>query len=139
MPSKFQVGLVQMSMSADPEAHLTTAMTRVKDAARQSATLVCLPELFRTLYIGQRVDLALGNLALRASDTEVGPMGTLVYWDQWYPEDAGLTALQAANMLLYPPAIGWHPAEKEQYGPQQLDGWKTIQRSHAIASGCWVA
>ena len=60
-------------------------------------------------------------------------------WDQWYPEGARLTALQGANILLYPTAIGWHPAEKEKYGEQQLDAWKTIQRSHAIANGCWVA
>jgi N-carbamoylputrescine amidase len=62
-----------------------------------------------------------------------------VCWDQWYPEGARLTALQGANILLYPTAIGWHPSEKEKHGEQQLDAWKTIQRSHAIANGCWVA
>src|SRR3989440_6459263 len=214
MPSKFKVGLVQMSMSADPEANLTTAMTRVKDAARQGATLVCLPELFRTQYIGQREDHALfdlaeavpgpsteklgsvareagvvviasvferraaglyhntaavidadgkvkgiyrkmhipddpayyekfyftpGDLGFRAFDTKVGPIGTLVCWDQWYPEGARLTALQGANILLYPTAIGWHPKEKATHGAQQLDAWRTIQRSHAIANGCYVA
>jgi len=80
-----------------------------------------------------------GDLGFRAFDTKVGPIGTLVCWDQWYPEGARLTALQGANILLYPTAIGWHPAEKEKYGEQQLDAWKTIQRSHAIANGCWVA
>jgi N-carbamoylputrescine amidase len=80
-----------------------------------------------------------GDLGFRTFDTRVGPVGTLVCWDQWYPEGARLTALQGANILLYPTAIGWHPAEKAQYGAQQLDAWRTIQRSHAIANGCWVA
>src|SRR3989442_1283899 len=80
-----------------------------------------------------------GDLGFRAFDTKVGPIGTLVCWDQWYPEGARLPALQGATPLPYPPTIGWHPAEKEQYGSQQLDAWKTIQRSHAIANGCWVA
>jgi N-carbamoylputrescine amidase len=80
-----------------------------------------------------------GDLGFRAFDTNVGPIGTLVCWDQWYPEGARLTALQGANILLYPTAIGWHPKEKAQHGEQQLDAWKTIQRSHAIANGCWVA
>jgi N-carbamoylputrescine amidase len=211
---KFKVGLVQMSTSADPDANLAKAIARIKEASRQGANLVCLPELFRTLYIGQREDHALfdlaeavpgpttetlgkvarelgvvviaslferraaglyhntaavidadgkvkgiyrkmhipddpayyekfyftpGDLGFRAFDTKVGPIGTLVCWDQWYPEAARLTALQGANILFYPTAIGWHPAEKQQYGAQQLDAWKTIQRSHAIANGCWVA
>jgi len=80
-----------------------------------------------------------GDLGFRAFDTKVGPIGTLVCWDQWYPEGARLTALQGANILLYPTAIGWHPSEKAKHGAQQLDAWKTIQRSHAIANGCWVA
>jgi N-carbamoylputrescine amidase len=213
-PTTFKVGLVQMSMTADPAANLAKAVAQVKTAAAQGAALVCLPELFRTLYIGQREDPALFNLAepvpgpstevlgqvaretgvvviaplferraaglyhntaavidehgkmkgiyrkmhipddpayyekyyftpgdlgFRAFDTRVGPIGTLVCWDQWYPEAARLTALQGANILLYPTAIGWHPAEKAQYGAQQLDAWRTIQRSHAIANGCWVA
>jgi N-carbamoylputrescine amidase len=213
-PAKFKVGLVQMSMTADPAANLAKAIAQVKAAAQQGAALVCLPELFRTLYIGQREDHALfdlaepvpgpstealgkvakdagvvviaslferraaglyhntaavieadgtvkgiyrkmhipddpayyekfyftpGDLGFRAFDTSVGSIGTLVCWDQWYPEGARLTALQGANILFYPTAIGWHPAEKAQYGAQQLDAWRTIQRSHAIANGCWVA
>ena len=213
-PTKFKVALVQMSMTADPAANLAKAIGQVQEAARRGAALVCLPELFRTLYIGQREDQALfdlaepvpgpttdalgkearaagvviiaplferraaglyhntaavidadgtvkgiyrkmhipddpayyekfyftpGDLGFRAFDTRVGPIGTLVCWDQWYPEGARLTALQGANILFYPTAIGWHPAEKAQYGPQQLDAWRTIQRSHAIANGCWVA
>ena len=211
---KFKVGLVQMSMSADPDANLAKAVTRIKEAARQGANLVCLPELFRTHYIGQREDHALfdlaevvpgpttetlgkvarelgvvviaslferraaglyhntaavidadgkvkgiyrkmhipddpayyekfyftpGDLGFRAFDTRVGRIGTLVCWDQWYPEGARLTALQGANVLFYPTAIGWHPKEKASHGAQQLDAWRTIQRSHAIANGCYVA
>jgi len=80
-----------------------------------------------------------GDLGFRAFDTRVGRIGTLVCWDQWYPEGARLTALQGANVLFYPTAIGWHPKEKATQGAQQLDAWRTIQRSHAIANGCYVA
>jgi N-carbamoylputrescine amidase len=80
-----------------------------------------------------------GDLGFRSFDTRVGAIGTLICWDQWYPEGARLTALQGANLLCYPTAIGWHPAEKAQHGAAQLDAWRTIQRSHAIANGCWVA
>jgi N-carbamoylputrescine amidase len=213
-PRQTTVGLVQMSMTADPRANLEKAIARIREAAGRGATLICLPELFRTLYIGQREDHdlfnlaepvpgpstdALGNLArelgvvivaslferraaglyhntaavldadgtvagiyrkmhipddpsyyekfyftpgdlgFKAFDTAAGRIGTLVCWDQWYPEGARLTALQGAAILLYPTAIGWHPAEKAQVGPQQLDAWRTIQRSHAIANGCYVA
>jgi N-carbamoylputrescine amidase len=213
-PRQTTVGLVQMSMTADPQANLEKAIARVREAAERGATLICLPELFRTLYIGQREDHDLFNLAepvpgpstetlgkvarelgvvivaslferrapglyhntaaildadgkvagiyrkmhipddpsyyekfyftpgdlgFKAFDTAAGRIGTLVCWDQWYPEGARLTALQGAAILLYPTAIGWHPAEKAQYGPQQLDAWRTIQRSHAIANGCYVA
>jgi N-carbamoylputrescine amidase len=213
-PRQTTVGLVQMSMTADPKANLEKAIARVREAAGRGATLVCLPELFRTLYIGQREDHDLFNLAepvpgpstealgkvarelgvvivaslferrapglyhntaavldadgkvagiyrkmhipddpsyyekfyftpgdlgFKAFDTAAGRIGTLICWDQWYPEGARLTALQGAAILFYPTAIGWHPAEKGQYGPQQLDAWRTIQRSHAIANGCYVA
>ena len=80
-----------------------------------------------------------GDLGFRAFDTQVGRMGTLVCWDQWYPEGARLTALQGAQILFYPTAIGWHPAEKEKYGKAQHDAWRTIQRAHAIANGVYVA
>jgi N-carbamoylputrescine amidase len=80
-----------------------------------------------------------GDLGYRAFDTQVGRVGTLVCWDQWYPEGARLTALQGAQVLFYPTAIGWHPAEKEQFGLAQHDAWQTIQRSHAIANGVYVA
>ncbi len=80
-----------------------------------------------------------GDLGFRAFNTKVGRVGTLVCWDQWYPEGARLTALQGAHLLFYPTAIGWHPSEKEEFGPAQHDAWRTIQRSHAIANGVYVA
>ena len=80
-----------------------------------------------------------GDLGYRAFDTAVGRVGTLVCWDQWYPEGARLTALQGAQILFYPTAIGWHPAEKAEFGEAQHDAWRTIQRAHAIANGVYVA
>jgi N-carbamoylputrescine amidase len=80
-----------------------------------------------------------GDLGFKATDTAFGRVGTLVCWDQWFPEGARLTALQGAEVLFYPTAIGWHPAEKDQYGADQYEAWQTIQRSHAIANGVYVA
>ncbi|PYV45438.1 MAG: acyltransferase [Acidobacteria bacterium] len=80
-----------------------------------------------------------GDLGFKAFDTQVGRVGTLVCWDQWYPEGARLTALQGAQVLFYPTAIGWHPDEKEHFGEAQFDAWQTIQRAHAIANGVYVA
>jgi N-carbamoylputrescine amidase len=79
-----------------------------------------------------------GDLGFKTFDTQVGRVGTLVCWDQWYPEGARLTALQGAQVLFYPTAIGWHPDEKEQYGSAQYEAWQTIQRAHAIANGLYV-
>ena len=79
-----------------------------------------------------------GDLGYQAFDTEAGRVGTLVCWDQWYPEGARLTALKGANVLIYPTAIGWHPAEKAEFGKAQHDAWRTIQRAHAIANGVYV-
>jgi N-carbamoylputrescine amidase len=213
-PARYQVGLVQMAMSADPDANLRAAVAKVGEAAAAGAQLVCLPELFRSLYFAQREDatqfdlaepvpgpttvalaqaarqaqvvviapiferrapglyhnsaavidadgrllgvyrkmhipddpayyekfyFAPGDLGFRSFDTRVGRIGTLVCWDQWYPEGARLTALQGASILLYPTAIGWHPRERASQGAAQLDAWRTIQRSHAIANGCYVA
>jgi N-carbamoylputrescine amidase len=213
-PTRYKIGLVQMAMSADPEANLRRAIAKLAEAAAAGARLVCLPELFRSQYFAQREDPAQfdlaepvpgpstealgqaarqagvvviaglferrapglyhnsaavidadgrvvgiyrkmhipddpayyekfyftpGDLGFRAFDTRVGRIGTLVCWDQWYPEAARLTALQGASVLVYPTAIGWHPAEKATHGAAQLDAWRTIQRSHAIANGCYVA
>jgi N-carbamoylputrescine amidase len=80
-----------------------------------------------------------GDLGFKTFDTPVGRIGTLICWDQWYPEAARLTALQGAEILFYPTAIGWHPHEKDTFGVSQHDAWRTIQRSHAIANGVYVA
>jgi N-carbamoylputrescine amidase len=80
-----------------------------------------------------------GDFGFRAFSTAVGSLGTLICWDQWYPEGARLASLRGAIVLLYPTAIGWHPHEKEAHGPAQLDAWRTIQRAHAIANGVYVA
>jgi N-carbamoylputrescine amidase len=80
-----------------------------------------------------------GDLGFRAFDTQFGRIGVLVCWDQWYPEAARLTALQGAQILLYPTAIGWHPREKAEFGTAQHQAWELIQRSHAIANGVYVA
>jgi len=213
-PDKFRVGLIQMSATPDPGQNLQRAIERVRQAAKQGAQIVCLPELFQTQYFCQREDAALfdlaepipgpstaqlsavakqlkivliaslfekraagvyhntavifdtdgavrglyrkmhipddplyyekfyftpGDLGFRAFDTGVGRVGALVCWDQWYPEGARLTALQGAHVLFYPTAIGWHPAEKAQFGEVQHDAWRTIQRAHAIANGVYVA
>ena len=101
--------------------------------------------LYRKMHIPddpayyEKFYFAPGDLGFRVFDTRVGRIGTLVCWDQWYPEGARLTALQGAHILLYPTAIGWHPAEKATDGAAQLDAWRTIQRSHAIANGLYVA
>jgi len=213
-PDKFRAGLVQMSMTPDPEKNLERAIERVQQAAARGAQVVCLPELFQTQYFCQREEAGLfdlaepipgpttarlsevakhlrivliaslfekrsagvyhntaaifdadgslrglyrkmhipddplyyekyyftpGDLGFRAFDTGVGRVGTLVCWDQWYPEGARLTALQGAHVLFYPTAIGWHPAEKAEFGQAQHDAWRTIQRAHAIANGVYVA
>jgi N-carbamoylputrescine amidase len=79
-----------------------------------------------------------GDLGFRAWRTRYAHIGVLVCWDQWYPEAARLTAMQGAEILFYPTAIGWHPAEKAKYGERQHSAWETIQRSHAVANGCYV-
>jgi N-carbamoylputrescine amidase len=213
-PDTFKIGLVQMSCSADPDDNLQRARARIVEAADRGATLVCLPELFRSQYFCQTEDHANfdlaepipgpatealaatardkrvviiaslferraagvyhntaviidadgkllgsyrkmhipddplyyekfyftpGDLGFRAFDTACGRVGTLVCWDQWYPEAARLTALAGADVLFYPTAIGWHPAEKDEWGRAQVEAWRTIQRSHAIANGVYVA
>jgi len=80
-----------------------------------------------------------GDLGFRTWQTRYARIGVLICWDQWFPEAARLTALQGAEILFYPTAIGWHPAEKAQLGRQQHEAWQTIQRAHAIANGCFVA
>ncbi|MCC6551120.1 MAG: carbon-nitrogen hydrolase [Ignavibacteriaceae bacterium] len=80
-----------------------------------------------------------GDLGFKSFDTRFGKVGTLICWDQWYPEGARLTALTGATVLFYPTAIGWHPYEKEEHGEKQRDAWMTVQRGHAVANGIYVA
>ena len=80
-----------------------------------------------------------GDLGFRCFETRAGRIAPLICWDQWYPEAARLAALQGANLLVYPTAIGWHPNEKEVHGAAQLDAWRTVQRGHAIANGVYVS
>jgi N-carbamoylputrescine amidase len=101
--------------------------------------------LYRKMHIPddplfyEKFYFAPGDLGFRAFDTRHGRIGTLICWDQWYPEAARLAALRGATVLLYPTAIGWHPHEKASHGAAQRDAWRTVQRGHAIANGCFVA
>lgn len=213
-PEKFTLGLVQMRCSADSDANLEKALRFIRKAGQEGADIICLPELFRSLYFCQRVDPALfelaesvpgpttdklaqvakeigkvvvasvferrsagvyhntaaildadgsllgiyrkmhipddplyyekyyftpGDTGFQAFDTRFGRIGTLVCWDQWFPEAARLTALKGARVLIYPTAIGWHPREKAEFGVGQHQAWELIQRSHAVANGVYVA
>ena len=80
-----------------------------------------------------------GDLGFKNTKTKHGNIGSLICWDQWFPEAARLTVLKGAEILIYPTAIGWHPSEKNKYGESQLNSWLAIQRSHAIANGVFVA
>lgn len=208
-----RVAVVQMAMSERPEENLAKAEDMVRRAAREGATLVCLPELFKYRYFCQSEDAAHfalaepvpgpttdafgalaadldatlvlslferraaglyhntaavvdgkrgyigkyrkmhipddpryyekfyftpGDLGFRSFDTRAGALGVLVCWDQWYPEAARVTALSGADILLYPSAIAWHPEERAALGERQHSAWETVQRSHAIANGCFV-
>jgi N-carbamoylputrescine amidase len=75
----------------------------------------------------------------RVWETRYATIGVLICWDQWYPEAARITSLLGAQVIFYPTAIGWHPSEREEWGAAQADAWRTIQRSHAIANGIYVA
>ncbi len=80
-----------------------------------------------------------GDLGFKAMSSSHGRIGTLVCWDQWYPEAARVTSLMGASTLFYPTAIGWHPSEKAEYGEAQYSAWQTVQRAHAISNGVFVA
>jgi N-carbamoylputrescine amidase len=211
---KFRVALVQMACGPEPEVNVETAVQRLGQAAAHGASVVCLPELFRTQYFCQREDHALfdeaepipgptvdrlGRAAREIAVTVLAPIferrsagvyhnttvvlgpdgtvvgryrkmhipddplyyekfyfapgdlgfptfpvpggraGTLICWDQWFPEAARILALAGAELVFYPTAIGWHPAEKAEFGKAQHEAWETIQRAHAIANGLYVA
>jgi N-carbamoylputrescine amidase len=101
--------------------------------------------LYRKMHIPddplyhEKFYFAPGDLGFRSWPTRHGHIGVCICWDQWYPEAARLTALQGAEILFYPTAIGWHPSEKSEHGVNQHSAWETIQRSHAVANGCYVA
>ena len=212
--SKVKLGLVQMRCSADPAENRAKALAKTREAAGRGAQIVCLQELFASVYFCQIEDhkyfslaeeipgpttdafcalaaelgivivaslfekrsaglyhntaaiidadgkylgkyrkmhipddplfyekfyFTPGDLGFRAWQTKFAKIGVCVCWDQWYPEAARLTALRGAEILFYPTAIGWHPGEKAKYGERQHSSWETIQRSHAISNGCYVA
>jgi N-carbamoylputrescine amidase len=213
MERRVSIGLVQLRCTPDVDRNLTQALEQIRVAAAGGAQIICLPELFRSLYFCQREDHANfklaeaipgptsevisqlakelgvviiaslfekraeglyhntavvidadgtllgkyrkmhipddplyyekfyftpGDLGFRVFPTRHSKLGVLVCWDQWYPEAARLTALRGAEILFYPTAIGWHPSEKAEYGPRQHQSWELIQRSHAVANGCYV-
>ena len=208
------IGLVQMRCTPRLQENLKKGLALVEKAAKRGAQIVCLPELFRSLYFCQTEDhrqFALaepipgpttaalsraarkhritiigsifekrsagvyhntaviidangklvgkyrkmhipddplyyekfyftpGDLGFQSFATKHAHVGTLICWDQWYPEAARLTALKGAQILFYPTAIGWHASEKKKFGQKQYDAWVTIQRAHAIANGVFVA
>ncbi len=210
---KVKIGVVQHACTADLAANLAAAERGLREAAGRGANIVCLQELFRSMYFCQIEDhkyfelaepipgpttermqelarelgvvviaslferrapglyhntaaiidadgaflgkyrkmhipddplfyekfyFTPGDLGFRAWDTKFGRIGVLICWDQWYPEAARLTALQGAQILFYPTAIGWHPKEKAVHGVRQHSSWETIQRGHAVANGCYV-
>jgi N-carbamoylputrescine amidase len=210
---RLAVGLVQMAMSESAADNDRTAEKGIREAAKQGAKLVCLPELYRSRYFCQSEDEAFfklaepvpgpttdklaalakelditlvaslferrapglfhnttavidgaagylgkyrkmhipddpryyekyyftpGDLGFLRFDTSAGRLGVLICWDQWYPEAARLTAMQGADILIYPTAIGWHPEEKDTNGAAQAEAWTLMQRSHAVANGCFV-
>src|SRR5580704_10453248 len=209
-----EIGLIQMRCSLDPSENLENGIALIREAAARGAHIICLPELFKTVYfcqeenhkyfqyaepipgptterlsaLARELEIVVvaslfecraaglyhntaavidadgtllgkyrkmhipddplyyekfyftpGDLGFLNFDTRFGRIGVLVCWDQWYPEAARLSALGGANILFYPTAIGWHPSEKHEFGAAQLDAWRTIQRSHAIANGVFVA
>ena len=91
------------------------------------------PQFYEKFYF------APGDLGFKSFKTSKGNLGTLICWDQWFPEAARLTTLKGAELIFYPTAIGWHPNEKKRFGKSQLESWITIQKSHAIANGIFVA
>jgi N-carbamoylputrescine amidase len=80
-----------------------------------------------------------GDLGYKVWDTKFGKISVLICWDQWYPEAARLSALAGAEIIFYPTAIGWLPAEKAELGAAQHTAWEAVQRGHAVANGCYVA
>src|SRR5438034_8025538 len=213
-PHQTRVALIQMRCGTEPDKNFARAVELIRDAAKQGAQIVCLPELFRSQYFCQTEDhknfelaeevpgkstsalgdvaretgvviiaslfekrsagvyhntaviiaangkllgkyrkmhipddplyhekfyFTPGDLGFQSWKTAQGKIGVCVCWDQWYPEAARLTALSGAEIIFYPTAIGWLPAEKEEFGESQHRAWEMMMRSHAIANGVFVA
>jgi len=209
-----KLGLIQMRCSINPLENVDKAEAMIRKAVSEGAQIICLQEIFNTIYFCQTEDhgyfrlaegipgptttrlakvarelgvviiapiferraaglyhnsaaiidadgsclgkyrkmhipddplfyekfyFTPGDLGFKSWKTRFATIGVLICWDQWYPEGARLTALSGAEILFYPTAIGWHPSEKQPYGKRQHSSWETIQRSHAIANGCYVA
>jgi N-carbamoylputrescine amidase len=214
MACKFTIALIQLALGGTPEQNLEKSLAWVRKAAREGGQVICLPELYRSIYFCQKEDhryfelaeplqgpsisafreaaealgvviivpfferraagvyhnsaaiidadgrqaglyrkmhipddpgffekfyFTPGDLGFKAFSTAFGKIGTLICWDQWYPEAARISALHGAQVLFYPTAIGWHPHDKEIIGARQLDAWMTVQRGHAIANAVYVA
>jgi len=214
MSKQIVLGLVQMRCKDDVKANLNNAIQKINSAASKGAQIICLPELFRSLYFPQSEDteqfrlaesmpgetteklsrvakakkivivapifekrasgvyhnsaividadgkivgkyrkmhvpddpcfyekfyFAPGDLGFQSFNTKYAKVGPLICWDQWFPEAARLTALQGAQIIFYPTAIGWHDSEKRSVAEAQLQAWETVQRGHAIANGTFVA
>jgi N-carbamoylputrescine amidase len=210
----YKISVIQLNLNDTPENNLKKCLVWVRDAAKQGAEIILLPELYSSHYFCQSEDVdnfkyaeplystsfiafselakelgvviivpffekrmagvyhnsayiidtdgseaglyrkmhipddphfyekfyfTPGDIGYKTFPTKIGKVGTLICWDQWYPEAARLTALQGAEVLFYPTAIGWHPKEKEQYGENQQGAWMNVMRGHAIANGVYVA
>ncbi|MFD0990830.1 carbon-nitrogen hydrolase [Mariniflexile jejuense] len=210
----YKIAVIQLNLNNTPENNLKKCIQWVKDAAKQGAEVISLPELYSSHYFCQSEDVenfslaeplystsfiafselakelgvviivpffekrmagvyhnsayiidtdgteaglyrkmhipddphfyekfyfTPGDIGFKAFPTKKGTIGTLICWDQWYPEAARLTALQGADVLFYPTAIGWHPQEKAQYGENQQGAWMNVMRGHAVANGIYVA
>ncbi|MFG6686140.1 carbon-nitrogen hydrolase [Mariniflexile sp. HNIBRBA6329] len=210
----YKIAVIQLNLNDKPENNLKKCIQWVKDAAKQGAEVISLPELYSSHYFCQSEDVdnfslaeplystsfiafselakelgvviivpffekrmagvyhnsayiidtdgteaglyrkmhipddphfyekfyfTPGDIGFKSFPTKKGNIGTLICWDQWYPEAARLTALQGAEVLFYPTAIGWHPQEKAQYGENQQGAWMNVMRGHAVANGIYVA
>ncbi len=212
--STYKIAVLQLNLNDNAENNLRKCLNWVRDAAKQGAEVISLPELYSSHYFCQSEDTANfalaeplystsfiafselakelgvviivpffekrmagiyhnsayiidadgseaglyrkmhipddphfyekfyftpGDIGFKTFPTQKGKIGTLICWDQWYPEAARLTALQGAEVLFYPTAIGWHPLEKEQYGEKQHGAWMNVMKGHAVANGVYVA
>jgi len=212
--STYKIAVIQLNLNDVAENNLKKCLTWVREAAKQGAEVISLPELYSSHYFCQSEDTANfalaeplystsfiafsalakelgvviivpffekrmagiyhnsayiidtdgseaglyrkmhipddphfyekfyftpGDIGFKTFPTQKGKIGTLICWDQWYPEAARLTALQGAEVLFYPTAIGWHPLEKEQYGEKQHGAWMNVMKGHAVANGVYVA